>query len=263
MAHLELRASHAARLNRLLSILQRLKWEQGEDGLVRPVSAAEALNDLGLYMLGHEIDMAVERQQSEAAPVVPEGWRLVPVEPSEAMKNELLEADWDEADTEDVAARSIYNAILRCAPAAPLRTEAEVRAEVFAEIAEAFDLRLTQLSGVGAFKAFQTDLPEPISDRIDEHARFIFDRWDLKVTLRAANRFRKNFGLPEFASIEDAKADTSNFHHTFQIALDEILEEHPLRPEAAVRAEARSEALEEAAKVTEVAYLALIEKEPQ
>ena len=136
MAHLELRASHAARLNRLLSILQRLKWEQGEDGLVRPVSPAEALNDLGLYMLGHEIDMAVERNQAETAPVVPEGWRLVPVEPSEAMKNELLEADWDEAETEDVAARSIYNAIIRCAPPSPLRTEAEVRSEARREALE-------------------------------------------------------------------------------------------------------------------------------
>jgi hypothetical protein len=260
MAHLELRASHAARLNRLLSILQRLKWEQGEDGLVRPVSPAGALNDLGLYMLGHEIDMAVERKETQAVPVLPEGWKLVPAEMTKAMKETVRENGGGQAMIYALAA---WGDLPSAPPAAPLRTEAEVRAEVFAEIAEAFDLRLTQLSGVGAFKAFQTDLPEPISDRIDEHARFIFDRWDLKVTLRAANRFRKNFGLPEFASIEDAKADTSNFHHTFQIALDEILEEHPLRPEAAVRAEARSEALEEAAKVTEVAYLALIEKEPQ
>ncbi len=53
--------SDAARLNRLLSILQRLKWAQGEDGLIKPVGPAEALNDLGLFMLGHEIDMAIER----------------------------------------------------------------------------------------------------------------------------------------------------------------------------------------------------------
>jgi hypothetical protein len=197
-------------------------------------------------MLGHEIDMAVERNQAETAPVVPEGWRLVPVEPDQWMRTQI------DCGVEIGLTHEIWRRALKAAPPAPLRTEAEVRAEVFTEIAEAFDLRLTQLSGSDSFKAFQTALPEPISDRIDEHARFIFDSWSLKVTLRAANRFRKNFGLPEFASIEDAKADTSNFHHTFQIALDEILEEHPLRAESAVRAEARREALEEAAKAAEV-----------
>lgn len=60
--------SHAARLNRLLSILSRLKWQQGEDGLVRPVGPADALNDLGIYMLAHEIDMALARQDGSRAP---------------------------------------------------------------------------------------------------------------------------------------------------------------------------------------------------
>jgi hypothetical protein len=77
-------------------------------------------------MLGHEIDMAVERQQSEAAPVVPEGFALVPAEITKAMKEAVRENGGGQAMIYALAA---WGDLLSAAPAAPLRTEAQVRAE--------------------------------------------------------------------------------------------------------------------------------------
>jgi hypothetical protein len=58
--------SHAARLHRLLSILRRLKWTQSDGMTLKPSGPADALNDLGLFMLGHEIDIAIERKDQPA-----------------------------------------------------------------------------------------------------------------------------------------------------------------------------------------------------
>jgi len=130
-------ASHAARLNRLLSILQRLKWEQGEDGLVRPVSPAEALNDLGLYMLGHEIDMAVERKETQA---VPEGWKLVPSTLSSQMEGYIdtyLECT--------ITNQGAWAGLLERAPTSPLRNEAAVRAEARREALHDIAVNATKL----------------------------------------------------------------------------------------------------------------------
>lgn len=60
--------SHAARLNRLLEILRRLKWRQSkEKTLLSPAGPADALNELGLFMIQNALDEAIakkERSQS-------------------------------------------------------------------------------------------------------------------------------------------------------------------------------------------------------
>lgn len=58
--------SHAARLNRLLGILRRLKWVQNEEAtMLSPASPADALNDLGLFMFSDAIDRAANADRLE------------------------------------------------------------------------------------------------------------------------------------------------------------------------------------------------------
>lgn len=69
--------------------------------------------------------------QAQPAPVVPDGWRLVPVEPTERM----MEAG-DETIAGDGSAYGVWDDMLDKAPPAPLLTEAQAGAKALREVAD-------------------------------------------------------------------------------------------------------------------------------
>lgn len=76
-------------------------------------------------------EFLLSRLQGLAAPIIPEGWTLVPVEPTEAMgiagKTVVIG---------DGGALDVWEEMLNASPPAPLRTETAVRAEARREALE-------------------------------------------------------------------------------------------------------------------------------
>lgn len=132
--------AHAARLYRLLLILQRLKWTQGDGMTLKPSGPDDALNDLGLFMLGHEIDMAIERKDQPApVAVVPDGWVAVPENASAAMQEAgamQIAMNFQRCDTAEAKAMHVFRHMLKAAPPGPAMTEAQAGAKVLREMAK-------------------------------------------------------------------------------------------------------------------------------
>lgn len=74
------------------------------------------------------------QQNNGFAPVIPEGWRMVPVEPTDVMMDAGLYQG--SHDSEWFHVYSAWKDMVTAAPPAPLRTEAEVRAEARREALE-------------------------------------------------------------------------------------------------------------------------------
>jgi hypothetical protein len=78
-------------------------------------------------------DSSNHSKTSNGLPVIPDGWALVPVEMTKAMKEAVRENGGEQAMLYALAA---WNDLLPAAPKPPLRTEAAVRAEARREALE-------------------------------------------------------------------------------------------------------------------------------
>lgn len=112
----------AEALRRILKRAKEPEAEPNEEGLYAPmdISAGRARAISHMALLAHEALAAYEAEKAQAVPASSEGWRLVPIEPTQQMIDAARDCqDADPDASAEQEAFHFYRAMLAASPTPP------------------------------------------------------------------------------------------------------------------------------------------------